>query len=72
MRGRPVQQDLQAEFQRKLLPILEQIAKDKGLHFLFSGADAGLIWAEPGLDLTAEAVGRLDAADKAAAAAAGR
>jgi Skp family chaperone for outer membrane proteins len=57
-----LQQDLQAEFQRKLLPVLEQIAKEKGLHFLFSGADAGLIWAEPGLDLTAEAVKRLDAA----------
>ncbi|MGE3177291.1 MAG: OmpH family outer membrane protein [Vicinamibacterales bacterium] len=60
-----LQQDLQAEFQRKLLPILEQLAKEKGLHFLFSGADAGLIWAEPGLDLTAEAVKRLDAASPA-------
>lgn len=64
-----LQQELQGEFQKKLLPILEQIAKEKGLHFLFSGADAGLIWAEPGLDLTADAVKRLDAADKAAAAA---
>jgi outer membrane protein len=64
-----LQQDLQNEFQKKLLPILEQIAKERGLHFLFSGADAGLIWADPGLDLTADAVKRLDAADKAAAAA---
>lgn len=64
-----LQQELQGEFQKKLLPILEQIAKEKGLHFLFSGADAGLVWAEPGLDLTADAVKRLDAADKAAAAA---
>jgi outer membrane protein len=67
-----LQQELQNEFQRKLLPILEQIAKEKGLHFLFSGADAGLVWAEPGLDLTAEAVRRLDVADKAAAGAAAR
>jgi outer membrane protein len=56
-----LQQDLQGEFQKKLLPVLEQLAKEKGLHFLFSGADAGLIWAEPGLDLTLEAVKKLDA-----------
>ena len=55
-----LQQELQNEFQKKLLPVLEQISKEKGLHFLFSGADAGLIWAEPGLDLTLEAVKRLD------------
>ena len=42
-----LQQELQNEFQKKLLPILEVLAKEKGLHFLFSGADAGLIWAEP-------------------------
>lgn len=61
-----LQQDLQAEFQRKLLPVLGQMSKEKGLHFLFSMADAGLVWAEEGLDLTEEAVKRLDAAEKAA------
>lgn len=61
-----LQQDLQNDFQKKLLPILEQLSKEKGLQFLFSGADAGLIWAEPGLDLTMDAVKKLDAADKAA------
>lgn len=62
-----MQQDLQNDFQKKLLPILEKMAEEKQLHFLFSGADAGLIWAQPGLDLTEEAVKRLDAAEKAAA-----
>jgi len=61
-----LQTDLQNEFQKKLLPILEALSKEKGLHFLFSGADAGLIWAEPGLDLTEDAVKKLDAAEKAA------
>jgi Skp family chaperone for outer membrane proteins len=60
-------QELQAEFNKKLFPILEQISKEKGLHFLFSGADAGLIWAEPGLDLTLEAVKKLDAGKPGAA-----
>jgi Skp family chaperone for outer membrane proteins len=56
-----MQQEVQAEFQTKLLPILEQLSKDKGLHMLFSAVDAGLVWADPGLDLTAEAIKRLDA-----------
>ena len=55
-----LQQELQNEFQRKLLPILEQIRKEKGLHVLFSAADSGVIAADPGLDLTLEAVKRLD------------
>ncbi len=31
---------------------------------LFSAGDSGVIWAEPGLDLTLEAVKQLDAAAK--------
>jgi hypothetical protein len=53
---------LQQEFQKKLLPVLEELSAEKDLHFLFSGADAGLIWAAAGLDLTLEAVRKLDAA----------
>jgi Skp family chaperone for outer membrane proteins len=62
-----LQQELQNEFQKKLLPILMQISKEKGLHVLFSASDAGLIWAEEGLDLTLDAVAKLDAAEKAKA-----
>jgi outer membrane protein len=57
-----LQQDLNEAFQKKLFPVLEKLAQDKGLEMLFSATDAGLIWAEPGLDLTEEAVKRLDAA----------
>lgn len=57
-----LQAELQAEFQRKLVPILQQMAQEKHLSMLLSAQDAGLIWAEPGLDLTAEAIKRLDAA----------
>ena len=56
-----LQQQLQGDFQKKLFPVLEQLARDKGLQVLFSTADAGVIWLAPGLDLTAEAVRRLDA-----------
>lgn len=57
-----LQAELQGEFQRKLVPILQQMAQDKHLSMLLSGQDAGLIYAEPGLDLTAEAIKRFDAA----------
>ncbi len=55
-----LQQELQNDFQKKLFPVLEQLAQEKGLQILFSAADAGVIWAEPGLDLTMEAVKKLD------------
>ena len=61
-----LQQELQAEFQRKLVPILQQMAQEKHLSLLLSAQEAGLIWAEPGLDLTAEAIKRLDASTPAA------
>ena len=56
-----LQAELQAEFQNKLVPILRQMAQEKHLSMLLSGQDAGLIYAEPGLDLTSEAIKRLDA-----------
>ncbi len=55
-----LQQQLQQEFQAKLMPVLEGLSKEKGLQVLFSAGDSGVIWAEPGIDLTLEAVTRLD------------
>jgi len=57
-------QDLQAEFQQKLFPVVDQIAKEKGLHMVFSIADSGILWSDPGLDVTAEVIKRFDAASK--------
>jgi outer membrane protein len=57
-----LQTQLQGEFQEKLFPVLDQMSKEKGLHMLFSAADAGIIWAEPGIDLTLEAIKRFDTA----------
>ena len=62
-----LQQELQNEFQKKLLPVIQQLAQEEGLQILFSAADAGVIWAEPGLDLTMEAVKKMDANTKPAA-----
>lgn len=57
-----LQQQLQLEFQRKLTPVIQQVAQEKGLELLLSRADAGIIWADQGLDLTAEIIKRFDAA----------
>jgi Skp family chaperone for outer membrane proteins len=64
-----LQQELQKEFQDKLMPILVDISKEKGLQVLFSAGDAGVIWIEPGIDLTMEAVKRMDATPAKPAAA---
>jgi outer membrane protein len=53
--------ELQMEFQRKLAPVLDQVAKEKGLHMLFDFQTSGALWADPGLDLTQEVIKRLDA-----------
>ena len=55
-----LQQQLQLDFQRKLSPIIQQVAVEKGLQILLSRADAGIVWAEPGIDLTAEVIKRFD------------
>jgi len=60
-----LQAELQGDFQKKLVPVLTLMAQEKHLSMLMSAADGGLIWAEPGLDLTAEAIKRLDAATPA-------
>jgi len=57
-----LQTELQTEFQKKLIPLLTQLAQEKGLQLLLSRADAGIIWSDPGIDLTSEVVKKLDAA----------
>lgn len=55
-----LQEELRLEFQKKLFPVLEAIGKEKGLHVIVDAANSGAFWADPGLDLTAEVVKRLD------------
>jgi outer membrane protein len=59
-----LQQQLQADFQTKLNPIIDQIANEKGLHMIFSARDSGILWGYSGIDLSAEVIKRFDAAAK--------
>jgi outer membrane protein len=63
-----LQGDLQNTFQQKLLPVIQQVVQERGLSILFSQADAGIVWADPTLDLTAEVIKRFDANAPATAA----
>jgi outer membrane protein len=63
-----LQNELQGEFQQKLGPVIQQIAQEKKLDILFSALDAGIIWADAGLDLTSEVIRRFDTAAPVTAA----
>ena len=58
-----MQQKFEAEFQVKLQPIIDEISKEKGLHFVFGIEQASmLMWWSPSVDISEEVVKRLDAA----------
>src|SRR3954468_24099649 len=59
-----LQQEVQNEFVKKLSPIIEALATEKGLHLVFNASESGIAWAAPGLDLTGDVIKRLDAAAK--------
>ncbi len=61
-----LQQQLNEEFQRRIAPVIEQVGKERGLHYIFNGPDSGLVWADAALDITTDVVKRLDAAKPAA------
>ncbi|HET9361211.1 MAG TPA: OmpH family outer membrane protein [Vicinamibacterales bacterium] len=60
-------EQVEADFNRKLFPVIERVAGQKGVHFVFNGAQSGLIWAAQGMDLTAEVIQALDSPPPAAA-----
>jgi outer membrane protein len=67
-----LQQELQIEFQKKLMPLIQQVAQEKGLQLLLSRAESGIVWWDPGMDLTTELVKKLDAGSPKPAAAPAR
>jgi outer membrane protein len=63
-----LQRDLQVDFQRKLLPVVEEVRAAKGLHLVISMLDSGILAADMGLDITADVIKKLDSAPAAPAA----
>jgi outer membrane protein len=56
-----LQNQLQQQFQVRIEPVLAQVGQEKGLHLIFNGPDSGLVWADPGLDISADVIKKLDA-----------
>ena len=54
-------QQVEEDFTRKVLPVVGKVAQDKQVHFVFNAAQSGLIWAEPGMDLTTEVIAAMNA-----------
>ncbi len=58
-------QELQArsldQLQSEIMPIIEQLRKDKGLDIIFDLGKPGVAYVNPALDLTAEVIKRYDA-----------
>ena len=63
-------QQLQQQFYALLTPVIDKVAKDKQVHFIFDAAQSGLVWADPSMNLTADVVKALDASATAKPAAA--
>jgi outer membrane protein len=61
-----LQQEVQNEFIKKVSPMIEAVAKEKGVQLVFDLNNAGLAYFDPGLDLTADVIKKLDASRPAA------
>ena len=57
-----MQTKFDADFRVKLAPIVDEISKEKGLHFVFGIGQAAIVWWSPAVDISDECVKRLDAA----------
>src|SRR6266850_7991957 len=55
-----LQQEVQNEFIKKVSPMIEAVAKEKGVQLVFDLNNAGLAYFDPGLDLTADVIKKLD------------
>jgi outer membrane protein len=62
-----LQQEVQNDFVKRLTPIIDQIAAEKSLQIVFNAVESGIAWAQPGLDLTADVIKKLDSAKPATA-----
>lgn len=49
------------ELRVKLSPIIDAVAKERGLHFVFGIEQAEIVWWSPAADISEEVVKRLDA-----------
>jgi Skp family chaperone for outer membrane proteins len=59
-----LQAELQSDFEKRVTPVVEAIAKEKGLHAVFAADPATALYINPDLDISGEVIRRLDAQPK--------
>ena len=60
-----LQGQIMNQIQTDLMPIIEQLRKDKGLDMIFDVTKGGMVYYNPAIDLSAEVIRRYDAAKAA-------
>ena len=53
-------QQVEEDFTRRVLPVIGKVAQEKQVHFVFNAGQSGLVWAEPGMDLTTEVIAAMN------------
>ncbi len=56
-----MQTKFELDFRARLAPVIDEISKEKGLHFVFGLEEAAIVWWSPSVDISDEVVKRLDA-----------
>jgi Skp family chaperone for outer membrane proteins len=59
-----LQAELQVDFEKRVTPVVAEIAKEKGLHAVFAADPATALYTNPDLDISGEVIKRLDAQPK--------
>lgn len=57
-----MQAQFEIDFRAKLAPVIDEIAKARGLQFVFGLEQAPIVWWSPSADISEEVVKKLDAA----------
>jgi Skp family chaperone for outer membrane proteins len=55
-----MQTKFELDFRAKLTPVIDEVSKEKGLHFVFGLEEAAIVWWSPAVDISDEVVKRLD------------
>lgn len=56
-----LRRQIEAEFAAKVTPVIDTLARERGLHFVFDAEAAPIVWLAPVADISDEVVSRLDA-----------
>ena len=59
-----LQTELMTDFEKRVAPLVAEIAKEKGLHAVFAADAAVTVYVHPGLDISTDVIKRLDAQPK--------